>query len=54
MKINMKCTACGNCSGDCPTEAITEKDGKFEIDETICIKCYLCHHICKFKAIEGD
>ena len=31
-KITDDCIACGACAGECPVGAISEGDGKYEID----------------------
>ena len=35
--IGDSCVACGACAGSCPVGAISEGDGKFEIDADSCI-----------------
>ena len=39
------CIACGACEGVCPVEAISEADGKYEIDGTTCIDCGACEGV---------
>ena len=39
--IGDSCVACGACAGSCPVGAISEGDGKFEIDADSCISCDL-------------
>ena len=34
--------SCGACAGACPVGAISEGDGKFEIDADTCISCGAC------------
>ena len=36
--ITDACIACGACAAGCPVEAITEGDGKFEINPETCIE----------------
>lgn len=52
LKINKdKCTGCKMCMKiGCP--AISMKDGKSEIDFTLCVGCNVCSQLCKFDAIE--
>ncbi|MBQ3815562.1 MAG: 4Fe-4S binding protein [Clostridia bacterium] len=39
-KINEdECIGCGTCAGECPVEAISEKDGKYVINPDECIEC---------------
>lgn len=45
-----KCRRCMQCMKiGCP--AISDKDGKITIDETICVGCGLCNRVCKFGAM---
>lgn len=50
-KITDECMACGLCASECPAEAISEGDGKFEIDADICQECGLCANSCPAQAI---
>lgn len=45
-KITDECIACGACAAECPVDAITEGDGKFEIDAEKCIECGACAGAC--------
>ena len=36
-KITDACIACGACAAECPVGAITEGDGKFEINPDMCV-----------------
>lgn len=40
------CVMCGACAGACPVGAISEGDGKFEIDPDTCISCGACAGTC--------
>lgn len=44
--ITDECISCGACAGECPTEAISEGDGKYVIDATACIECGACADAC--------
>lgn len=49
--VTDKCRSCKMCMKlGCP--AITNKDGKIEINPALCNGCGLCKNICKFGAIE--
>ena len=45
-KISDACVACGACAAGCPVEAITEGDGKFEINPDLCVSCGACAEAC--------
>ena len=44
--INDDCISCGLCESDCPVEAISEGDGKYEIDADACASCGACADVC--------
>lgn len=48
--ISKECIACGACAGECPVQAISEGDGKFEIDAEKCIECGACADVCPVAA----
>lgn len=35
-KISDECIACGACEAECPVSAISEGDGKYEINPDVC------------------
>ena len=39
-KISDDCISCGACAAECPVEAISEGDGKYEIDADKCTVSY--------------
>ncbi|MBR1861969.1 MAG: indolepyruvate ferredoxin oxidoreductase subunit alpha [Lachnospiraceae bacterium] len=48
-----KCVGCKSCMRiGCP--AISMKDGKVVIDETLCVGCGVCTQLCKFGALKGE
>lgn len=51
--VKDKCIACGNCSFNCPVDAI-EAVGLYEyqVDFEKCIGCLMCYKNCDSKAIE--
>ena len=53
-KITDACIACGACAAECPVEAITEGDGKYEIDAEKCIDCGTCAETCPVGAPQQD
>ena len=42
--ISDDCIACGAC--ECPVSAISEGDGKYEIDADACLSCGACAGVC--------
>ena len=49
-QISDKCTACGNCTAECPSDAIL--DGKpYKIDANECTDCGACADVCPADAI---
>ncbi len=53
-KISDACINCGACEADCPVSAISEKDGKREIDAGTCISCGSCAASCPTEAISEE
>ena len=51
-KITDACIACGACAAECPVEAISEGEGKYEIDAEKCIDCGTCAETCPVGAPE--
>ena len=53
--ISDDCISCGACAAECPVEAISEGDGKFEIDPDKCTECGNCAQVCPVGAPkQGD
>ena len=44
--ISDECVSCGTCEGECPVGAISEGDGKYEIDADACVDCGACEAAC--------
>ena len=51
-KITDACVSCGTCEGECLVSAISQGDGKYEIDPDTCISCGTCAGACPVGAIE--
>ena len=52
--INDSCISCGAGADNCPTEAIYEGDGKYEIDADKCIDCGTCEDTCPVDAPKAE
>lgn len=56
-KVNKeKCTGCGTCVDECPSEAITldEKEGIAVVNEDECVDCGACEDVCPAEAIKVE
>ena len=51
-QIGSACVSCGACADACPVSAISEGDGKYEIDADTCIECGACADTCPVSAPE--
>ena len=40
--ISDDCIMCGACADNCPCDAISEGDGKYEINADACVDCGSC------------
>ena len=49
--IGDACVAGGACADACPVGAISEGDGKYEIDADACLECGSCAAQCPMSAI---
>jgi len=49
--VNNNCTACKECVMICPRKAIEIKEDKADVDYKKCIRCFCCHEVCTFNAI---
>jgi len=50
-KITEDCISCGACEAECPVEAISAGDDKYEIDPEKCTDCGACMDVCPTEAI---
>lgn len=50
-KIGDECVSCGTCESECPVGAISEGDGKYEINPEVCVECGACAAACPASAI---
>jgi len=51
--ITDDCLSCGACASECPCEAISEGQGKYEIDANKCADCGTCVSACPADAIKA-
>ncbi|MBR4819821.1 MAG: 4Fe-4S binding protein [Clostridiales bacterium] len=49
--ISDACLSCGSCGGECPVGAISQGDGKYEINPDVCLECGSCEAACPAGAI---
>ena len=45
-KISDECIRCGAGAAECPVSAISEGDGKYELNADTCIECGACAETC--------
>ena len=48
----IKCKGCAMCAKSCPPKAITMANGKPEVQLEKCIRCFCCHELCNFDAVQ--
>jgi ferredoxin len=53
-KISDACVNCGACEGECPSGAISEKNGVRVIDANACVSCGACASACPVEAISAE
>lgn len=53
-KISDECISCGTCESECPVSAISEGDGKYEINADVCVDCGTCADVCPVGAPKKD
>jgi uncharacterized protein (DUF362 family) len=47
-----RCKVCRNCERACPTKAMGITDRVAKVDDSLCIRCYCCHELCPYAAID--
>ena len=52
--IGEECISCGTCAAECPVSAISEGDGKYEINADTCIECGACAGVCPVGAPKAE
>ena len=52
--ITDDCIACGSCESECPTNAISEVDGKYVINADECLDCGACEGACPVGAPKAE
>lgn len=52
--ISDECIDCGACAANCPVNAISEGDGKMNINPDECIDCGACEAGCPVSAISEN
>ena len=53
-KISDECVSCGTCEAECPVQAISQGDGKYEIDPEKCTDCGSCAEVCPVECISQE
>ena len=48
----IKCKGCAMCAKSCPPNAITMENGKPKVQLENCIRCFCCHELCAFDAVQ--
>jgi len=49
--ISDDCISCGACEPECPVQAISQGDTKYNIDPAKCTDCGNCASVCPVSAI---
>ncbi len=50
-EITDECVSCGTCAEECPSEAISEGEDIYVIDQDKCTECGTCVEVCPTGAI---
>lgn len=49
--INEACVSCGACEAECPVQAISQGEERYQIDPKKCTDCGACVEVCPVEAI---
>jgi len=49
-QITDSCISCGTCEAECPVNAISAGDTKYEINAEVCLECGACASVCPVEA----
>ncbi|MCX6353411.1 MAG: 4Fe-4S binding protein [Candidatus Aureabacteria bacterium] len=49
--INEACVSCGACEAECPVQAISQGEERYQIDPKKCTDCAACVEVCPVEAI---
>ncbi|MCK5708552.1 MAG: 4Fe-4S binding protein [Candidatus Aureabacteria bacterium] len=49
--ISDECVSCGSCEPECPVNAISQGENKYEIDAEKCTDCGACATVCPVECI---
>ncbi len=52
--ITEDCITCGTCAEECPSDAISEGEERYVIDQETCIQCGACEEACPVDVIEVE
>ena len=50
-QISDECISCGACESECPCNAISEGEGKYQVNAEECISCGACAGACPVGAL---
>jgi len=49
--ISEACVSCGACEAECPVQAISQGEERYQIDPKKCTDCAACVEVCPVEAI---
>ena len=52
--IEAMCVGCGQCALACEAGAFASKWGRAELDEDLCVSCWVCLDFCPVEALEVE